>query len=100
MIIFGGFVNGIHSNEIFEYNIETKEWNYLKPESDECPVGRVAHSAVLFENEMYIFGGLNEEDERGNDLWKFNLETYKWTQLETENLPPVTPNSQNLLKKN
>ena len=33
---------------------------------------------------MLVFGGKNEENEKMNDLWKFDLTAKTWTKLEVE----------------
>ena len=40
------------------------------------PVGRSGHSAVLYENGMYIFGGKDDDNNKLNDLWRFDLSSY------------------------
>lgn len=32
---------------------------------------------------MYVFGGKDEDNEKLNDLWVYNLETEQWTQLDS-----------------
>src|SRR5690606_5978904 len=48
---------------------------------------RSNHNAILYENAMYIFGGLNNE-EYLNDFWKVNLDTLEWTEIKTLNKHP------------
>lgn len=47
------------------------------------PKERAGHSAVLYENSIYIFGGKDDENFKLNDLWKFDLAARTWTNLET-----------------
>ena len=48
-------------------------------------MARVGHSAVIYKDEMMlVFGGKNEENEKMNDLWKFDLSSKTWTKLEQE----------------
>ena len=47
--------------------------------SSATPVARSGHSCVVYENAMYLFGGLGEH--RHNDLWKFDFETHSWTEI-------------------
>jgi hypothetical protein len=46
MIIFGGFVNGVRSNEIFRYYFNDNRWELVQQMSEECPPPRAGHSAV------------------------------------------------------
>jgi hypothetical protein len=32
---------------------------------------------------MYIFGGKDSENNKLNDLWKLDLSTYKWVEIQT-----------------
>lgn len=32
---------------------------------------------------MYVFGGANEENNKMNDLWKFDLITNEWSEVKT-----------------
>jgi hypothetical protein len=46
------------------------QWHAL-PVKDPVPPGRHFHSAVLFNDQMYIFGGTSNG--YYSDLWRFNL---------------------------
>ena len=37
------------------------------------PSGRSAHSAVLFDNAIYVYGGYRELKGSLSELWKFDL---------------------------
>ena len=59
---------------MFCYHIENKTWELLSDPQQESPMPRVGHSAIIYKDEMMlIFGGKNEENEKMNDLWKFDL---------------------------
>jgi N-acetylneuraminic acid mutarotase len=49
--------------------------------SEECPEPRAGHSAILFEDKMYVYGGKNEENNKLNDFWSFDLTTFEWQRL-------------------
>lgn len=42
------------------------------------PAGRFAHTAVVHENSMYVFGGSSSSDTTFNDLWRLDLSNMKW----------------------
>lgn len=48
------------------------------------PSHRAGHSAVVHQDQesgvyyMYVFGGKDNEDNKLNDLWRFNLTTDAW----------------------
>lgn len=86
MVIFGGFVNGERTNEIFKYSIRDNKWTKIERQSDDVPCPRAGHSAVLryLDNDkrsMVIFGGKDEDNEKLKDVWEFNFETETWQEL-------------------
>lgn len=44
------------------------------------PAPRDGHSACIFENKMYVFGG-RAEQQILNDLWRIDLATLQWEEL-------------------
>jgi hypothetical protein len=48
-----------------------------------APTPRSGHSAVVYKNEMYIFGGWNGHSSL-DDFYSFNFETLTWKKIETE----------------
>lgn len=57
-------------------------WEYYEGDSS-FPQPRDAHTAVVFSDEMYIFGGLltPETGELANDLWKYEIGDKKWKKI-------------------
>jgi len=64
-----------------------------KPADQPCP--RTGHSAIIHKEEkdgecLFIFGGKNDDNEKLNDLWKFQLSSGTWNQIkcdDEESLP-------------
>jgi len=78
---FGGW-NGFSKtwyNDLHEFNFDTYTWREINP-SGEVPNKRTSHSAVIYNNKMYVFGGFSGE-EYLNDLHEFDLETETWTNV-------------------
>ena len=74
MIIFGGFQQGTRTNEVSIYNFPANTWtNVTFPVGEEQPCARSGHSAVVYNGNMYIFGGKNDSSEKLNDFWSFNI---------------------------
>ena len=48
------------------------------------PKQRAGHAAVFYNGCLYVFGGKDDDNEKLNDLWKFNMTTRVWTELVTE----------------
>eukprot|EP00347_Sterkiella_histriomuscorum_P006674 403351868 len=91
LIIFGGFVNGVRSNEIYRYYFNDNRWELVQQLSDECPPARAGHSAIQYGDSMYIFGGKDEDNNKLNDIWQFNFNTYIWTEVACGNNPEQMP---------
>lgn len=55
---------------------------------DRQPVARAAHSSAAHNNSLYIFGGFTGS-EALDDLWRFDIETEKWTEVSvSDHRPP------------
>jgi hypothetical protein len=44
MVIFGGFVNGVRTNEVYRFHFNSKKWEFLRPTNPplKCPEPRAA----------------------------------------------------------
>lgn len=73
IIIFGGNVAGFKSNQIYCFNANTHRWS-TKDSMNEGPCPRAAHSTVIHNNRLVVFGGKDQDGNKLNDLWEFNLE--------------------------
>lgn len=82
MIIFGGFCNGERTNELIKYLFLENRWVKITlPSGSKQPSPRSGHSACIFENAMYIFGGKDDDNNKLNDLWRLDLNTYTWSEV-------------------
>lgn len=84
MYIFGGYLEGTRMNDIQEFCFNTNTWSVVQV--DQCspaPVPRSGHSAVFYNDCMYVFGGKDDDSEKLNDLWQFNFLTSTWKKIET-----------------
>ena len=60
-------------------------WTKIEPTNakNARPMERVGHSAVLHNDKtLVVFGGKNEDNEKMNDTWTFDLSTKTWTKIE------------------
>jgi N-acetylneuraminic acid mutarotase len=91
MIIFGGKYEDSsftpkYLNDVWALNLETNEWQELKPNSAKNPSARAGMAMIHdIENDRFIiFGGTeNESTSIGslNDTWEFNLFTFEWSEI-------------------
>jgi N-acetylneuraminic acid mutarotase len=58
-------------------------------EYDKVPCPRNGHSACIYGNFMYIFGGRSNDNVKLNDTWKINLSSLDWEEIGYANLPPI-----------
>lgn len=90
MIVFGGarMIDGKNQmiSDMWSYNLISRNWK--KNQQSLHPSARGGHSAVLYHNKMYVFGGYNPEKKFLSDIWIFDPEKNKWEILKTENNPP------------
>ncbi|GAM27522.1 hypothetical protein SAMD00019534_106980 [Acytostelium subglobosum LB1] len=88
MYIYGGFTNNdnAHTNDFYSFNFASKTWNSMVSTSG--PSSRSYHSAVVYNNAMYIFGGDGGASGLRNDLHVYSFETQLWSELFTEGQRP------------
>lgn len=92
MFIFGGYVNGGKANDLWKYDYENNEWceldkgdyfitdmKYLQKHRDERPCPRIGSAIIYHSNALYLFGGHDEDNEKLDDFWKFDLTSSSWT---------------------
>lgn len=84
LYLFGGQVSASNNDSSFwRLDLSNNEWHSLSMKSNKFgaylgPTNRRGHSAVIYSNSMYIYGGF--EDFRGSSgqLWEFNMLTQRW----------------------
>jgi hypothetical protein len=77
LMIFGGFCAGSRVNNCY---IATKtgstlEWKEVGANSPDRPCVRASHSSVVNGRKCYIFGGQDDENNKLNDLWEYDLDS-------------------------
>jgi len=78
---FGGW-NGFSRtwyNDVHVLDFNARTWRAIHPKGN-LPTKRTSHSAVIYQNKMYVFGGFSG-DEYLNDLFEFDMETETWTDI-------------------
>jgi hypothetical protein len=77
----------IMTNDLFSFDMEEEKWNFIKPIGSFIPKPRRYSSMVSKDFDLFIFGGRDEE-ERFNDLWKFNTINERWQEINTMGVKP------------
>lgn len=74
----GGAADGILDNDVHCFDVDSRSWSVMAPaDSSEVPCRRVFHSAAVWNNGMYVFGGTVESvTNRSGDLYRFSLSTF------------------------
>lgn len=80
--MFGGYVNGMKTNEICSFNFKDSQWDIVKPKSKATPQVRAGHSATIAEDKMIVVGGLDDDNERLNDVWEYDMTKNEWNELD------------------
>jgi len=84
--VFGGYGGGSRTgrlDDFYSFDFETGTWEEVKVLSQEKPGCRENNGVVISENEkssssIYLFAGYDGQSWL-NDLWKFDIETKRWT---------------------
>lgn len=100
MLVFGG-IDG--DSDVWRINLEDMkkgqaQWHKLPLAESHGylgqapkPTGRWMHSAAIWNNCMYIFGGEMWGGVTTDELWKYDLNDLRWTLLDTPSLKGVPP---------
>lgn len=88
MYIFGGWDGVATLADLYAYDLEKKKWSEIKTKGQITPKGRYRHTSVATDRCMYVFGGIDQYQERFNDVIEFNFETSEWTRVVTIGTPP------------
>jgi N-acetylneuraminic acid mutarotase len=73
MVVFGGFENGVRTNSMVRYNFESNTWSEFKAAGGPEPQPRAGHSALIYDDKMWIFGGKDDDNEKLNDFWSYSF---------------------------
>lgn len=68
MLVFGGWSKGGVTKELFELDLKTKMWKQIKIPNDVENVYRYGHSAVVYKDAMFVFGGKDASMDNYNQV--------------------------------
>lgn len=72
LVVFGGWDGHNTLDNLYEFNFKTQLWKMLEAVGS-IPPHRYRHSAVVFDDNMFVFGGVDKSQVRYNDLQRYNL---------------------------
>ena len=91
MIVGMGYSDGDYNSKVLELNLSTLEWRCLfapkNGKTNDYPKPRAHGSFNLLGDALYIYGG-KDFGTIFDDLWKFDLQTCKYTKIELLNPLP------------
>eukprot|EP01080_Neovahlkampfia_damariscottae_P007374 gene7374-11696_t len=83
--IFGGWNGFKRLNELLLYTLETNNLKLVSIATGDVPCGRSGHSSTIFDDYLFIFGGFNQNSDRMNDLFMYDIMKKHWKKINFEN---------------
>ncbi|KAF5903829.1 actin-fragmin kinase-like isoform X1 [Clarias magur] len=82
MLIYGGYIDmrGA-SQELWRFDMDSRLWSLLNS-TQMGPGSRHSHSAIVHQDYMYLYGGLQGLKEQ-RDLWRWCWDSHAWTCIRT-----------------
>ncbi|KAH7054904.1 hypothetical protein BKA57DRAFT_389578, partial [Linnemannia elongata] len=77
---FGGADDKYYYNDIWCFDPSNKRWEAV-PAYGTLPTSRQGHTCVVIEDTMYIYGGMNHEDQLLGDLCAFKFTERRWVTI-------------------
>lgn len=83
IILFGGLTKENSSlNDTWIFDVLTKQWKQVYPQHS--PEARFGHTMdYIGNNEVLLFGGMNENSEFFNDIWVYNVRNNTWLKIDS-----------------
>jgi Galactose oxidase, central domain len=110
MYIFGGYVRGGKSNDLWKYDLENNDWvllnegdykntdpKYHQDRPKNIPAPRIGAAILEFKQAIYLFGGHDEQNEKLDDFWKFDLASKQWILIESTGSKPTGRNGHSMV---
>ena len=80
MILFAGFLQGQRTNDVVKYFFQENRWAKVALKGPQ-PKPRSGHSAVVHQGSMWVFGGRDDDNNKLNDLWRFDVAAGTWQEI-------------------
>ncbi|KAH7910001.1 hypothetical protein BJ138DRAFT_1009756 [Hygrophoropsis aurantiaca] len=92
IVIFGGGQGPVYYDSTYILDTTTRRWIAPNFGERECPAPRRAHTSVLYQNKIWVFGGGNGLTAL-NDLWTLDvgvsIDRMRWEPIRTRGEPPA-----------
>ena len=91
LIVFGGYDGNIQNDlwilSILDRRSFTFEWKRVEFNKDEVqwPLPRYNHWSGIIKDKMIIVGGTLDKNTQTNDMWVFDVDSYRWNCIIEEN---------------
>jgi hypothetical protein len=89
MMVFGGWDGSVTLNDLNIFDLVNHIWIAPNRVTGEVK-GRYRHSSSSTDNSMFIFGGIDQQQERFNDIQEYNYHTRNWSRVVTIGNPPTS----------
>lgn len=94
--LFGGFDGVNYLNDVWSLTDKSTdqedifEWKRIhdNKEDKNSPSPRFQHSAAVYKDKMFVFGGKGNNHNVMKDLWTFDFKSHKWSLLNLDGTPP------------
>lgn len=89
MYTFGGWNGKNCLDDFYQYSFQTNIWYNLKNSSGEKPCARYRHDSLVYKDSLYLFGGVNESQNRFNDFYKYHFIKREWSSVKASGCTPA-----------
>jgi leucine-zipper-like transcriptional regulator 1 len=78
MFVFGGGDGKSWLNDLIVFDLLRLEWSGAIETHGIAPAGRLQHSAITYEDRIYLFGGEPDQYRQLNDIFYLDTSTLTW----------------------
>ncbi|KEG15422.1 kelch domain-containing protein 3 [Trypanosoma grayi] len=97
LILFGGGALHYAYNDVHFFDLKKKRWSYKETINSEVVAPRISHSAVVYGDNMYVYGGQDVFlPTFFSDVLVLNLITFTWARLHQAPPEPEGPGDRRL----
>ena len=87
LLLFGGWDGKETLNDLYSFSFTTKIWKKITT-TGASPPHRYRHTSVVFNDSIFVFGGVDKQHCRYNDLQRLDIRSNVWSQVATTGYVP------------